>query len=124
MGRRRTPSDRRDRGERRVVVHTNLVGLRRPGVGRGLVLLVAVSVLALVGVPERQAQAEVRACSTTTTAGGDWPMYGRDLANSRTQVAESSLSPLRAITLSPVWRYDTGPPPTGLRFTDINATPI
>jgi polyvinyl alcohol dehydrogenase (cytochrome) len=89
-----------------------------------MILLVVVAALAAVGLPEAQAQVESPACSATITPGGDWPMYGRDLTNSRTQVAESSLSPVRAPTLSPVWRYDTGHPSTVVGLTDINTTPI
>jgi outer membrane protein assembly factor BamB len=51
-------------------------------------------------------------------------MYGHDLANSRVQTDEVSLSPLRAATLAPVWRYDMGESTKVLGFVALNGTPI
>lgn len=45
------------------------------------------------------------ACSEPSTAGGDWPTYGRDLANSRHQELEGELGPAEARTLAPAWTF-------------------
>lgn len=38
-------------------------------------------------------------CAPTKHAGGDWPMYGHDFANTRTQPAEKTIGPVQAATL-------------------------
>jgi polyvinyl alcohol dehydrogenase (cytochrome) len=63
-------------------------------------------------------------CSAGPSPGGDWPMYGHDLANTRTQRSESTLGPRRAATLGPVWRYDTGTPSKVLALVDLDITPV
>jgi polyvinyl alcohol dehydrogenase (cytochrome) len=37
--------------------------------------------------------------------GGDWPSYGHDPSNSRTQTAETTLPPARASSLAPAWTF-------------------
>jgi outer membrane protein assembly factor BamB len=64
-------------------------------------------------------------CSSTEPApGGDWPMYGHDLANTRSQPAESTLPSRRALTLVPAWRYDTANASRVLTFVDLDTTPV
>ena len=54
-------------------------------------------------------------------AGGDWPSYGHDASNSRTQPAETSLKPATGTGLSPAWTFklssvgDSG---------DLQSTPV
>src|SRR5438270_2554046 len=62
-------------------------------------------------------------CSARTMPGGDWPMYGNDLPNTRTQNAETSLPPPRAARLAPRSLYDTGHPSDVLGLVDFNSTP-
>lgn len=38
-------------------------------------------------------------CAPAKHAGGDWPMYGHDFANTRTQPAEKTIGPVQAATL-------------------------
>jgi polyvinyl alcohol dehydrogenase (cytochrome) len=53
--------------------------------------------------------------------GGDWPSYGHDPSNSRTQSAETTLTPAKAGALTPAWTFalssvnDAG---------QINSTPL
>jgi polyvinyl alcohol dehydrogenase (cytochrome) len=63
-------------------------------------------------------------CSGAVAPGGDWTMYGHDLANTRAQPAESTLPPRRAITLLPVWRYSTGHVSSVVTFVDLDTTPV
>jgi outer membrane protein assembly factor BamB len=58
------------------------------------------------------------------TPGGEWPMYGHDLANTRTQSGETELPPVRAATLRPAWSFSFGHSSSVLGFADLNGTPI
>src|SRR3954454_9005954 len=49
-----------------------------------------IAVLWLIAAPAARAAAP---CSATAPAGGDWPAYGNDAANSRNQPAEHLLTP-------------------------------
>lgn len=57
--------------------------------------------------------------------GGDWPAYGHDLANSRSQPAEHGISPSAATTLAPAWSFYEGVAsgPLGGNLSDFNSTP-
>jgi outer membrane protein assembly factor BamB len=46
-------------------------------------------------------------CSATSTPGGDWPVYGADLASSRNQTAETTITPAAAAKLAPAWSFNT-----------------
>jgi outer membrane protein assembly factor BamB len=55
-------------------------------------------------------------------AGDEWPTFGRDLANTRTQQHAGDISPATTPTLQPVWSFSTGA--SGNVFSDLNGTPI
>lgn len=55
-------------------------------------------------------------------AADEWPTFGRDLANSRTQDHPGDISPETTPTLQPVWSFSTDASFTGL--ADLNGTPI
>src|SRR3954471_11352089 len=60
-------------------------------------------------------------CARSTPGGGDGRLYGGDLANSRSQPAETSLDPSRAGGLAPRWVV----PVTASQATgQYNSTPI
>ena len=56
------------------------------------------------------------------TAQDEWPTFGRDLANTRTQEHAGDISPITAPTLQPVWSFSTGAAVNV--FSDLNGTPI
>jgi len=56
------------------------------------------------------------------TAPDEWPTFGRDLANTRTQEQAGDISPTTAPTLQPVWSFSTGAAANA--FSDLNGTPI
>src|SRR5438093_13651863 len=47
------------------------------------------------------------ACMTAPTNAGDWPFYGHDAANTRTQPEASGLGPAAVPRLRPVWTFST-----------------
>lgn len=54
-------------------------------------------------------------------ADDEWPTFGHDLANTRTQTEPGAISPATVTTMAPVWAFSTGAPAaTG----DLNGTPI
>src|SRR5687767_11017391 len=73
-----------------------MLGRRLAGI---VVTLIAVSSL-LAGAP-----AHAAGCSDADVAGGDWPMYGRDLSNARNQTEESTISTANVTTLTPAWTF-------------------
>jgi outer membrane protein assembly factor BamB len=50
-------------------------------------------------------------------AGGEWRSYNHDLANSRNQPAERTITPANAGRLAPAWVFHSG-------SGDVNATPV
>jgi outer membrane protein assembly factor BamB len=58
------------------------------------------------------------ACSAQGLGGGDWPAYGHDAFNTRSQPAENLIGPGRAGTLRPRWVFGTGD------GGEINSTPV
>lgn len=68
--------------------------------------------------------AVVEGCAPSPHTGGEWRSYGGDHANTRTQSAESTIGPLEAATLAPVWTISmvdaTGDPTAG----DVTGTPV
>ncbi|HEU5454657.1 MAG TPA: PQQ-binding-like beta-propeller repeat protein [Nocardioides sp.] len=56
------------------------------------------------------------------TAQDEWPTFGRDLANTRTQEHPGDISPATTPTLQPVWSFTTGA--AANIFSDLNGTPI
>jgi outer membrane protein assembly factor BamB len=65
--------------------------------------------------------AHAAATCGTTTAADEWPTFGRDVANSRTQSAAGDISPDSVHNLTPSWTYSTG---AGAGSGDLNGTPI
>ena len=55
-------------------------------------------------------------------AADEWPTFGRDLANTRTQEHAGDISPATTPTLQPVWSFSTGA--SANVFSDLNGTPI
>jgi polyvinyl alcohol dehydrogenase (cytochrome) len=47
-------------------------------------------------------------CTAPPSSGGEWPMYGQDLADSHDQPAEQSLGPAAARHLKRAWVFKTG----------------
>jgi outer membrane protein assembly factor BamB len=56
------------------------------------------------------------------TAQDEWPTFGRDLANTRTQEHAGDISPDTTPTLQSVWSFSTGAAANA--FSDLNGTPI
>ncbi|HEX2232399.1 MAG TPA: PQQ-binding-like beta-propeller repeat protein, partial [Thermoleophilaceae bacterium] len=67
----------------------------------GAALLVAAALLLVPG------SASAASCATAASPGGDWPVYGRDLANTRVQPREKLISPADAPFLTPSWVFST-----------------
>jgi polyvinyl alcohol dehydrogenase (cytochrome) len=53
------------------------------------------------------ASAAAAPCSAQPSAGGEWPVYGHDAANTRSQPDERALAPAEAASLSPAWVFST-----------------
>jgi outer membrane protein assembly factor BamB len=83
----------------------------------GIVLATLAPLLAVVA----PATADVAPCAAPT-APDEWPTFGRDLANTRTQQHAGAISPDTTPTLQPVWSFSTGAA-TNV-FSDLNGTPI
>src|ERR1700731_4383730 len=58
---------------------------------------------------------------TTATAGGEWPSYGHDVANTRTQPEETAFGPGAVAGMKPAWVFSTGSTGDG---TGFNTTPV
>src|SRR4051794_40519009 len=46
-------------------------------------------------------------CTSTDVAGGEWPSYGHDAANTRSQPLETALPTSAAAALAPAWVFST-----------------
>ncbi len=66
--------------------------------------------------------AATAACPTSSTPGGDWRSYGHDQANTRTQHAETGLTPAATAGLKAAWVFSTAS--AGDVSGAINSTPI
>lgn len=74
-------------------------------VGRFTALFAVVACAAICPTPAGAAGAP---CKTTAPLpGGEWPSYGHDLSNTRSQPDESALGPDAAATLSSSWTFST-----------------
>ncbi len=82
------------------------------------VVLATIAPLLSVLAPASAAQAPCDA----PAAADEWPTFGRDLANTRTQEHPGDISPATTPTLQPVWSFSTGAQFGG--FSDLNGTPI
>src|SRR4051794_17916556 len=84
---------------------------------RGAALGVGLAVLATCcAVP-----AAASAACTAAVAGGEWPMYGHDVANTRAQPAKSGLGPSAVAGMKPAWTFSTSSTGDG---TAVNTTPV
>jgi polyvinyl alcohol dehydrogenase (cytochrome) len=66
-------------------------------------MLVAVVAAAALATPA----AASAACTSQATPGGAWPSYGHDLANTRSQPNESTLSAANVSSLAPAWVFSS-----------------
>src|SRR3954452_14303013 len=64
-------------------------------------------VLALLAAAVTPAAAAAAPCSAPAPPGGDWPSYGHDAANTRTQPDEHALGTDKAGALAPAWVFST-----------------
>src|SRR5438105_15214133 len=60
-------------------------------------------------------------CTTSPASGGDWPFYGHDAANTRTQPVATGLGPAAVAGLAPKWTFSTTSTGDG---TGFNTTPV
>jgi len=88
------------------------------GRGRALRALLAATAAAWVLVPAAGAAAAT--CADAAHAGGDWPSFGRDLANSRSQPNETTIGPLQATNLKKAWAFSVA---AGGGSGDVRGTP-
>jgi polyvinyl alcohol dehydrogenase (cytochrome) len=63
----------------------------------------AALVLPLLALPSSAAGGAK--CAPVKHAGGDWPSYGHDLSNTRTQPDEKTIGPVEAALLAPAWSF-------------------
>ena len=83
-------------------------------------VLAVIAPLLVVLPPASAAQAQ--APCQAPPAADEWPMFGHDLANTRTQEHAGDISPATTPTLGPVWSFSTGA--AFNVFSDLNGTPI
>ena len=86
-------------------------------------VLLAFTLVGLIASQVRPGIAQSSPACSAATTDSDWPSYGRDVSNTRTQEG-ASIRPLEAATLSPQWIYDTGHPAPLIGYTDLNSTPV
>src|SRR5260370_14641645 len=73
---------------------------------RGVVLAQCVAfALGLSAICFASPAAAAGSCTTTPTGGGDWPAYGHDASNTRSQPEESGFGPAAVAGLTPVWAF-------------------
>jgi outer membrane protein assembly factor BamB len=65
--------------------------------------------------------ARASAPCTSSTTGGEWPLYGHDIANTRTQTAATGLGPSAVGGLTPAWAFSTSSTGDG---TGFNTSPV
>jgi polyvinyl alcohol dehydrogenase (cytochrome) len=76
-------------------------------VSRLRALLPALIVLAALAAPAAAAAATPPGCAPPSLTGGDWPVYGADLSNSRNQAAERVISAADVPTLTSAWVFSS-----------------
>lgn len=59
----------------------------------------------LVAVGQSSAATKKPTCAPAAHKGGDWPMFGHDAANTRSQPAEKTIGTLQAPLLAPAWTF-------------------
>jgi polyvinyl alcohol dehydrogenase (cytochrome) len=93
--------------------------MRHPRTRRPAVAL-ALAALALAALPA-VAGAQTATCAAPDHPGGDWPLQGHDLANTRSQPMEKVIGPAQARTLGPVWEVSSASVEAAGSFT---STPV
>jgi polyvinyl alcohol dehydrogenase (cytochrome) len=81
---------------------------------------VLAAVLAAALMPATASAAAQSTPCNAQVAGGDWPSYGHDPANTRSQPAEHGIGPAEVPTLAPAWVFSTR---TEGDKTGFNSTP-
>src|SRR3954452_24586804 len=76
--------------------------------------------LALLATCSAASAAGAAPC-TSATAGGEWPSYGHDVANTRTQPEPSGFGPSAVAQIKPSWVFSTSSTGDG---TGFNTTPV
>jgi polyvinyl alcohol dehydrogenase (cytochrome) len=76
--------------------------------------------LALLATCSAASAAGAAPC-TSATAGGEWPSYGHDVANTRTQPEPNGFGPSAVAQIKPSWVFSTGSTGDG---TGFNTTPV
>lgn len=94
-------------------------GSRTPRLLSVLVVLTATA-LSVPGAPVQAARATGPCGAPSAHVGGEWPSYGHDLANSRSQPRESTIGPDTVDELQVAWVLDAGADGGG----QLNSTPI
>src|SRR5205085_4380688 len=87
---------------------------------RRAVLLLGIT-LAAACPASASAAAASGPCTTAPAGGGDWPSYGHDAANTRTQPQEAGFGPTAVANLTPKWAFSTSSTGDG---TGFNTTPV
>jgi polyvinyl alcohol dehydrogenase (cytochrome) len=89
-------------------------------IARRIALLVGVAV-SLSGFGFASSASASAPCTTLRASGGQWPMYGHDVSNTRSQPEESGLGPSAVAGLTPVWAFSTT---SAGDETGFNTTPV
>ena len=81
-------------------------GARSPIAGSiALIALLSSVALVLTGLPA--ASKGNSGCAPARHPGGDWPIYGHDLSNTRSQEKEKKIGLVEAATLQPAWHISS-----------------
>ncbi|MHB8512681.1 MAG: outer membrane protein assembly factor BamB family protein [Actinomycetota bacterium] len=67
----------------------------------------AMLLIATTFIPLGAAHASVAGCATTPSGGGDWPVYGHDDSNTRTQSQEQHISASNVSNLTAKWVFSS-----------------
>src|SRR6266576_5245439 len=86
-------------------------------IARSAALLLGLALSAAWFAPAASASAPC----TTPASGGEWPMYGHDVANTRAQPEPSGLGPTAVSGLKPAWTFSTS---SAGDETGFNTTPV
>src|SRR5437773_10175102 len=81
-------------------------GRRVVGIARKAALPAGVA-LSLSGFPFASPASASAPCTTIPSSGGQWPMYGHDVANTRSQPEGTGLGPSAVVGLKPAWVFST-----------------
>src|SRR6195256_6874291 len=108
---------RRTLGVMRTIAGLIGASYQRSRVARSVALLWGLALAAVCFASPASAAAPCTAAAT----GGEWAMYGHDVANTRTQPQTSGLGPSALAGLTPAWTFSTSSTGDG---TGFNTTPV